>query len=141
MMKRSIALHNRASGWTLIELLLVLAIVGLLAQWAVPLQVDLMQRTRRNEARLALLQTALWLERNAAAQGRYPEALPDSAWSIPSLGYRLNYTALASGQRYSLLAIPQGPQTQDACGTLSLDQSGSRGVVAARLSATTCWSR
>ena len=64
----------------MIELLWVLGIVGLLAQWALPLQVELLQRTRRNEARLALLQTAHWLERSAAVQGRYPELLHDSAW-------------------------------------------------------------
>lgn len=128
-------------GWTLIELLWVLGIVGLLAQWALPLQVELLQRTRRNEARLALLQTAHWLERSAAVQGRYPELLPDSAWSVPSQSYRLSYTAVNAGQRYTLLAVPIGPQALDTCGTLTLDQSGSRGVRGARASALTCWSR
>lgn len=128
-------------GWTLIELILVLGIVGLLAQWALPLGSELMQRTRRNEARLALLQTAHWLERYAAIQSRYPDTLPESAWAVPSQSYRIIYTVTAQGQRYTLLAMPLGVQSQDPCGTLSLDQAGSRGVRAATWNAMTCWSR
>jgi type IV pilus assembly protein PilE len=137
-MRRS-ALSGPGAGWTLIELLLVLGVVGLLAQWALPLASDLLQRARRNEARLVLLQTAHWLERYAAAQGRYPDALPDSVWSTASLNYRLSYTG--SEQRYTLLAIPQGAQAQDPCGTLSLDQTGTREVRAASWNAMVCWSR
>jgi type IV pilus assembly protein PilE len=128
-------------GWTLIELLLVLGLMGWLAQWALPLSAELMLRTQRSEARLALLQTAHWLERAAATQGRYPETLPDSAWALATSSYRLSYTATAQGQRYTLLAIPLGAQSQDPCGTLSLDQSGARGVRSAVRPAQTCWSR
>ena len=127
------------SGWTLIELLLVLCQVGLLTQWALPSATEWMQRARRNEARLALLQTAHWLERYAAAQGRYPESLPDSAWAVPSQSYRLNYTLTGPG--YTVLAIPLGAQASDPCGTLSLDQAGARGVRLASWSAQVCWSR
>jgi type IV pilus assembly protein PilE len=133
------AAHRAGAGWTLIELLLVLGIVGLLAQWAWPLGADLMQRARRNEARLVLLQTAHWLERYAAAQGRYPDALSDNVWRTDSLSYRLSYTG--SEQSYTLLAIPLGAQVQDPCGSLSLDAAGTREVRDARWSALTCWSR
>jgi type IV pilus assembly protein PilE len=132
---------HRHAGWTLMELLLVLSIVGLLAQWALPVGTELMQRARRNEARLTLLQTAHWLERYAAAQGRYPDTLPESAWPQASQSYRWSYAASLQGQRYTLLAIPVGAQAGDPCGTLSLDQSGVRGVRAASWSAVTCWSR
>jgi type IV pilus assembly protein PilE len=136
--------HTRAPicrGWSLIELLLALCIAGLLTQWALPSAAEWVQRTRRNEARLALLQTAHWLERYAAARGRYPDTLPDSAWSVPSQSYRLSYSVAAVGQRYTLLAIPQGGQAADPCGMLSLDQAGARGVRLASWSAQTCWSR
>ncbi len=129
------------TGWSLVELLLVLCIVGLLTQWALPSASEWVQRTRRNEARLALLQTAHWLERYAAAQGRYPDTLPDSAWSVPSQSYRLSYTAAAAGQRFTLLATPLGAQASDPCGTLSLDQAGARGVRLASWNTQTCWSR
>lgn len=129
------------NGWTLVELLLVVCIVGLLTQWALPSATEWLQRTRRSEARLALLQTAHWLERYAATQGRYPDTLPDSAWSVPSQSYRLSYTATAAGQRYTLLAIPQAAQALDPCGTLSLDQAGTRGVRLGSGNVQTCWSR
>lgn len=132
---------QRPPGWTLIELLVVLCLVGLLAQWALPGAAELVQRTRRGEARLALLQAAHWLERYAAAQGRYPETLPDSAAVVPSQSYRLSYSVAAAGQRYTVLAIPLGVQALDPCGTLSLDQAGTRGVRAASATAQTCWSR
>lgn len=134
-------LHHATRGWSLVELLLVLCIVGLLTQWALPSAAVWVQRMRRNEARLALLQTAHWLERHAAAQGRYPDTLPDSAWSVPSQSYRLSYTVAAAGQRYTLLALPLGGQASDPCGTLSLDQAGARNVQQATWNAQTCWSQ
>lgn len=133
------AARRSDAGWTLIELLLVLGIVGLLAQWAWPLSTELLQRARRNEARLVLLQTAHWLERYAAIQGRYPDSLPDSVWRSDSLSYRWSYTG--AEQRYTLLAIPLGAQMQDPCGSLSLDATGTREVRDARWSALVCWSR
>jgi type IV pilus assembly protein PilE len=129
------------NGWTLVELLLVLCIVGLLTLWALPSAGEWIQRTRRNEARLALLQTAHGLERYAAAQGRYPDVLPDSAWSASGQSYRLSYTVTMAGQRYTLLAIPLGAQASDPCGSLSLDQTGARGVRLASWTAQACWSR
>ncbi len=57
------------AGWSLLELLMVLGLMGLCASLAWPSYQALMQRSQRAQARVLLLQTAHWLERSAAVQG------------------------------------------------------------------------
>ena len=68
-------------GWTLIELLFVLALMGLCAGLAAPSYHGLQQRSQRAQARMLLLQTAQSLERTAGVQGSYPTTLPAIAGS------------------------------------------------------------
>lgn len=129
-------------GWSLVELLVVLACVATLTHLAVPTYNDWMQRSQRAQARVALLQAAQWLERSAAANGRYPEArlVPSSVWRVDGLHYQLSASALTA-QTYTLLATPQGAQASDACGVLTLTHLGERGVAQAQRSASDCWQR
>ncbi len=133
----TLARHSR--GWTLVELLLALALIGLISGWALPIAQGMLQRTQRSQARLSLLSTAHCLERYASAQGRYPNTLPATAWETSGLNYQIVYTG--ENQTFLLLAVPQRSQAGDPCGTLSLDHQGVRGVRLAQWSAEMCWSR
>ena len=130
---------SRPYGWTLLELLVVLALVGVISGWSLPLAQGMMQRAQRSQARLTLLQISHWLERYASAQGRYPDALPASAWNATGLHYQITYTAQAQG--FVLLAVPLPSQAGDPCNIFSLDHQGVRGVRQARWTAELCWSR
>lgn len=130
---------RRPSGWTLLELLLVLALVGVISGWSLPLAQGMMQRAQRSQARLTLLQLSHWLERYASAQGRYPDALPASAWDATGLRYQITYATQAQG--FVLMAVPLPSQADDPCNTFSLDHLGVRGVRQARWTAERCWNR
>jgi type IV pilus assembly protein PilE len=48
-------------------------------------------------------------------------------------------TLTLTASKYVLKATPRGPQAGDACGTLTLDQTGTRGADAAGGGVATCW--
>lgn len=131
-----------ARGFSLMELLVTLAIVALLSAWALPHVQAQMQRARRIDATTTLLQAANWMERAATAQGPYPldEAhggpdLPEALRQSPGGHYRLALEA-SDGQSFTLTAWPQGAQTRDACGWLRLDALGTRSAQSGEPS---CW--
>ena len=133
--------HTAKNGFTLIELLVVLAIVGLLASMAMPIDQQAQQRGQRSLAKLALLQAAHWLERAASNQGQYPAAtdVPASILNPEGVHYQLSLSS--SAQSFVLTAQPSGTQINDPCGSLTLSNTGERGVQDASLAAASCWSR
>lgn len=59
------------SGFTLIELMITVAIVGILSMIAYPSYTDYMIRSRRSDAKAALIEAAQMLERNYTVANRY----------------------------------------------------------------------
>jgi type IV pilus assembly protein PilE len=123
-------------GFSLLELICVMAIIGLLTAFAMPVYQTAQAKSQRQLAKVALLKSAQWLEQAAMTQGSYPGTLPDAVWYGQDLRYRLSVKSL--GQTYVLSATPQGAQTSDNCGVLTLDQSGLRGSQGDTRS---CWSK
>ncbi len=135
------AMDRSARGFSLVELLFVLACVGVLVAWGLPHYQSLMQRHHRAQARTALLQMAHWMERSASANGSYPlpQALPANLFNNPDLSYQ--FSVISTSYTYTLMATPTGSQTQDMCGVLTLNHAGVRDVKNASISANECWQR
>lgn len=132
---------TQQQGFTLIEVLVAMACVSLLATLAWPSYQNLMERGQRALARTALLQAAHGMERAASANGSYPASADVPASVLQVQGQRYQLTVSSTPQSYTLSAVPLGTQSADACGTLTLNHLGVRGVERSSQSAAQCWSR
>ena len=133
-------------GFTLIEVMVVVAIVGILSAIAYPSYTEYIARGHRAEARANLLQAAQWMERAATANGTYPTA-SSAASAIAALEEQVKMDRYgikvdsANGSSYTLTATPKGAQLKDKCGSYTLTQSGKRDVASATLSVAECWNK
>lgn len=139
------------SGFTLIELMIVVAIVALLSAIAVPSYQSYVERSHRANARAALLQASQWMERAATAQGTYPRSnttpsqIPAGILAVE--GGR--YTVVANsttGATFTFTATPTTVQAKDRCGAFIIDNAGTRSqgtttVVTSPLTVQECWNR
>ncbi len=127
-----------SEGMTLIELVIVMAVMGILLTIAVPSYQGHMLRVHRSEAIRMLLQASMCQERIYASNGNYDtnQCHPGSEYQQ----YQLTYSPAATQSGiFMAMAVPTGAQAADPCGSLSLDQSGARDVSGINISSTKCW--
>lgn len=127
--------HKRQQGFTLIELMIVVAVVGILSAIAYPSYAEYVRRGHRADARAGLLQAQQWMERAATATGVYPSALPDALTWANDTNKRYTISLNKDGNKdtqlaFILNAAPKspGPQASDKCGTYTLSNTGLRGA-------------
>ena len=131
-------IKSSSHGMTLVELIIVIAVVGILLATAVPGYRNYTLRVHRTEAIRMLLQASMCQERLIASSGKYDTSRcrPVS----PQKRYLLSYnTPDPKGRSYVAIAVPVGAQLNDPCGSLSLDQSGARGISANNIEVEKCW--
>src|SRR4029450_906148 len=125
----------RAGGFTLIELVTVMAIVAILTAIAIPNYFQYIARGNRSEARATLTQAAQWMERWRTERNSYqnplngnPPVLPAVLQNSPPAGtFKYNITVVTpTPAQYTLSATPVGPMANDACGVLTLNNTGQR---------------
>ena len=137
----------RLAGFSLVELLVVLVIMGVLSAVALPAYTRYVQRGHRTEAMAALLESQHFMERYYSANGQYLSPanavplLPQRLQGIPSQGtvrYQLSVRE-ATVKSYVLQAVPEGSMAGDICGSLTINQTGLRGVLNSTRSVAECW--
>jgi type IV pilus assembly protein PilE len=137
-------MHLRSTrGFTLIELMVVVAVIALLAAFAMYSYGNYAFRVRRAEGREMLLRMASQQERFYTNFNRYGTAaeLGFTGTVLSSEGnYQIDIVRGANNLSYVLNGVPQGKQAQDKCATLTLTEAGVRGPApAATHTNGACW--
>ncbi|WP_220720132.1 type IV pilin protein [Agarivorans litoreus] len=120
---------KQVKGFTLLEVMITVAIVAILAGIAYPSYLSHVQSTKREEAKRTLVEAAQQMESYYAMHLSYASAATGTSLSIytPSNEFNEIYTLTAdnvSSSGYKLTATPKGSQTGDSCGSLSLSSTG-----------------
>ena len=130
--------HGRvaARGFTLIELMVVVAIVAILAAIALPSYDRYVKKARRTDAKQALLDFAARQEKFYSTNNRYAANATQlgytNATTIPVGSgnpsfYTLTFTTTAAPPTFTATAEPLGTQATDDCHAYTLDHLGTQG--------------
>lgn len=145
----------RQRGFTLLELMIVVAVIAILASIALPFYGDQVEKGRRAEGKAALLRTALAQERHYTNSGSYATSVStlvtqdglsgvDTSGNTET-GYYVVSILAGAGTTFTAQAQTQGSQTgdNDFCAVFSIDNLGVKSAVDGASNDTTgvCWTR
>ena len=147
---------NNARGFTLIELMIAVAVIGILSVIAYASYSAYVKRGYRSEAKSVLLQDATILERNFTIANRYDNTMASGGGTAtsgqiiaqaPASGTAVYNITVSFGSTpamdFTLKATPTGAMANDECGSFTLDNTGAQKVVGNTGSTTAadCWGK
>ncbi|MES2361065.1 MAG: type IV pilin protein [Pseudomonadota bacterium] len=123
-------------GFTLIELMITVAIIGILAAVAYPAYLDQIRKARRAEAQAALMNIAARQQQMLLDTRSYATSVSALNVTLPGTVQQAYTVSVSVGTAtvpsFTATAAPSGSQAKDKCGVMTVDQTGTK-------SPSTCW--
>ncbi|ALO34138.1 methylation [Colwellia sp. MT41] len=141
-MPQNKAIVKKQQGFTLIELMIVVAIIGILAAVVYPSYADFVVRSNRAEAqrelmRLANLQEQLFVDRRSYSADMTDLGMSANPYVTESKNYSISSVVANNGTTFILTATAQGRQSRDTyCPSLTINEAGQQGA-----NSPTCWEK
>ena len=143
---------KRPSGFTLVELMIVVAIIGILAAIAYPSYTEYVTRSKRSDGKAALLSLQLAQEKYRANCVQYATGIHANTMSCilggahnlvsPTTspdGYYTIAIASANTTTYTITATPNF--TDAKCNILGINQAGTKTITGGTDSVANCWGK
>ena len=134
-------MHRSNRGFTLIEIMIVIAIIGIVITIGYPSLTEYMKKARRTEIASLLSEQAQILERHYSKNNVYTNA---TGLSTGNDFYTITPTTLTE-QAFTLTALRKSGSSMatDKCGDFTINNTGKRDIVnsAADVTAKDCWGR
>lgn len=132
-----------SKGFTLIELMIVIAVIAIVAAVAIPAYSDYVTRSKRADGKTGLLAFQLQQEKFRANNPTYATAasvgLPAAS---PDGYYTISVSGAVSATTYQLTAVPTADQNDPVCATLTINQNGDKNATGTAADpVATCWQR
>lgn len=138
---------RRQDGFTLIELMIVVAVIAILAAIAYPNYQEYLRKSRRAECAAVLVGVANAMERRFSTANSYAGGWPagqpvqcprDGGAPYYNVGFAEDEPTATT---FIIEAVPTGVQTGDKCGTFTLDNTGLKGLSgeATGVTVRACW--
>ncbi|QJC56710.1 Type II secretion system protein G [Polaromonas vacuolata] len=149
--------QHKMRGFSLLEVMIVLAIVAILASISYPSYRESVAKTKRAQAAGQLLEVAQFMQRFYSQNDRYdqtntaqpaavviPAVLANAPKDSPAANANYNISFAANtltSNSFTLQAVPANSMTGDRCGTLQLTSTGRRLITGNADGATlaSCW--
>ena len=128
---------NYSKGFTLIEIMITVAIIGIIAVAAWPSYDRYQQKSRRADGVRALLENVTVLEKCFVNYGAYDNANCELLTSNKGY-YTITHNPAVTAETFTLRATPAGAQTGDECGALTINNLGVKGAAG---TLRRCWSQ
>lgn len=137
-------LIKHSTGFTLIEVMITVAIVGILAAVAIPQYAEYTQKAKRADAMATLSDVYIKQQQFLLTQRAYSSSTSNLGVVIsPRLSdfYNLTITidATVTPPTFIAEATPTGGQTADKCGVLGITQDGTKSATKAGAAVAGCW--
>lgn len=130
-------IKNKNKGFTLVELMVTVMIVGLLASFALPTYRDYTKKARWAEARAALIQASMNMEREFSTNNIYSGATVGV--TFPEKSESKNFTLSFEELEEHSFKIIATPSVEDSeCNVFSITQASEKGA-SGSLSTEKCW--
>lgn len=121
---------RQGKGFTLIELMITVVIIGILATIAYPSFLTQLRKSRRAEAQSTLMGIAVRQQQFLLDARRYASSVSELGVTVPpsvAIFYAISILAVNSAgaePTFIASAVPLNVQADDACAVLSVDQAG-----------------
>ena len=125
------------TGFTLVELIIVVAIISILASIAIPAYNGYVETSKRSDAQASLMALAIAQEKYRASNPTYTTVITDlnGVSSASESGYYTLAVTAASGATFTATATPDGwTDSNGNCSPMSINQDGPTGTLS-------CWGR
>ena len=122
---------RRQMGFSLIEIMIAVAVVGIISAIAIPSYSSYVQRSARTDAKSLLMENTQFMERYFTTNNTYvgatlPNTVSPKGASGSAIRYNISFPADPTAGSYTVQAVPVNAQASDSCGTLSISNTGAQ---------------